>query len=652
MNKAKLRTLSKVDRIKLRSLGDRLTNIPIEEGLELVKEISQLMVMLDFTGEEVLQADILTQIGVFYGTSSMTEEAEEIFQKLVKLAIRHSLRKHQLRAESNLAICKAQLGNYHEAIEIWKTLADEETDKVITQNILNNVSVGYGILGEYHMALNFAFKALDIAQKANSDEMMLSPLMNLSTAYEKLKDYDKARKYVDQALFYARKLGNVRRECECLNNLSLILNEVGEQELALERARECLTLRQRYYAKYEQAISYNNIGYIMENMGKLNEALKNYKMALKLSNDHTNQASRTNTYLNTVSIYLKQNKADLALRQLDEVKELVHSLKINEQLVRFYGYYSQIYAQRGDFESAYNSQAELNAALNELYEEHVKQSVNKSEADYFRKRIEEQAELYKEQNKELKKKNRIIHQNSIELSRSNKNMQDSVETLNWIVSVISHDVRAPLGNFSRVLELILNGSFPEDEKLEILHSMRRSSQNMYKLVDEMLDGIRLQRRRLDDITNITNQDIIPHLQQIYMIYQPIAAQKNLTLDFDYGDGQIFALIDSDLFKIVVRNLLNNAVKFSFDNGRIGLSAKHTDKQVIISISDTGVGMRPNEIKELMKRNKPVYSARREGSGIGLGWILCRDSVKKMKGSLEIESEPGKGSTITIKLPSI
>ena len=467
-----------------------------------------------------------------------------------------------------------------------------------------------------------------------------------------MTEYDKARQYVDQAIFYARKLGNVRRECECLNNLSLILNEVGEQELALKRARECLTLRLRYYAENEHAISYNNIGFILENMGKFNEALKNYKMALKLSNDQTNQASRANTYLNTVSIYLKQNKEDMALRQLDEAKELVQSLKINEQLVRFYGYRSQIYADKGDFETAYKSQAELNAALNELYEDHVKHSVNKSEADYFRKRIEEQAELYKEQNKELKKKNRIIHQNSIELSRSNKNMQDSVETLNWIVSVISHDVRAPLGNFGRVLEMILNGSFPEDEKQEILHSMRRSSQNMYKLVDEMLDGIRLQRRRLDDITNITNQDIIPHLQQIYMIYQPIAAQKNLTLDFDYGDEQIFALIDSDLFKIVVRNLLNNAVKFSFDNGRIGLKARNADKQITISISDTGVGMRRNEIKELMKRNKPVYSARREGSGIGLGWILCRDSVKKMKGSLEIESEPGKGSTITIRLPRI
>ncbi len=650
MKKVNLKPLSDENRLRLKSLGERLTNIPMEEGLELVHDVNNLVATLDFNGEEALQADALTQIGVFYGTCSLISEANGIFQKLVKLAIKHSLHRHQIRAESNLAICKAQMGNYHEAIEIWKKLAEEETDQVITQNILNNLSVGYGTLGEYHLALNYAFTALDMAQKAKSDEMMLSPLMNLSTAYEKMSDFDKARHYVDQALFYARKLGNIRRECECLNNLSLILNEVGEQELALKRARECLTLRKRYYAENEHAISYNNIGYIMENMGKLSEALKSYKMALKLSKDQTNQASRANTYLNTVSIYMKQNEADMALRQLDEVKELVQSLKINAQLVRFYKYHSQIYAERGDFETAYNSQAELNAALNDLYEEHVKQSVNKSEADYFRKRIEEQAELYKEQNRELKKKNRIIHQNSIELSRSNKNMQDSVETLNWIVSVISHDVRAPLGNFSRVLEMIINGSFPEEEKWEILHSMRRSSQNMYKLVDEMLDGIRLQRRRLDDITNITNQDIIPHLQQIYMIYQPIAAQKNLSLDFDYGSEQIFALIDSDLFKIVVRNLLNNAVKFSFDNGRIGLKARNADKQVTISISDTGVGMRSNEIKELMKRDKPVYSARREGSGIGLGWILCRDSVKKMKGSLEIESEPGKGSTITIKLP--
>jgi len=69
MNKAKMRALSSVDRMKLKSLGDRLTNIPLEEGLELVQEISQLMATLDFNGEETLQADVLTQIGVFYGTS-------------------------------------------------------------------------------------------------------------------------------------------------------------------------------------------------------------------------------------------------------------------------------------------------------------------------------------------------------------------------------------------------------------------------------------------------------------------------------------------------------------------------------------------------------------------------------------------------------
>lgn len=651
MNKRTKTPIQKDDIEQLNLLSKNLLNVPFEEGLRVVKEIKALMKKLDFSGSETIQAESLSMLGVFFGRSSFPQESQKYFTQVWKLVQKHSIASRMISAQANLAICKAQFGKYLEAIEIWKSLIAQDIDDNLRMNIMNNISVSCGNLGDYHQALDFAFQTLELAMCRQNEALWLSALMNLSTAYEKMGNYPKALDYIDQALALAKKTGDVRRECECLNNLSLILNELEEHETALKHAEDCLKLRKLYFTETDHATSYNNIGYIHESLGNFPEAIKNYKTALKLNADHGNQAFRANTIMNMVSIYLQQNELKQAEQYLAEAKTLLDLLGLKDLSMRYYSHISEIQARKGDFEAAYQNQKELNDILNNLYHDQLKHSINKNEAEYYRKRIEEQTEQYKTQNKELKKKNQIIRKNSKELNASYQSMQDTVEVLNWIVSVISHDVRAPLANFSRILEMMLNGDFPETESLEILHSIRKSSLNIYKLVDEMLDGIRLQRRKLDDSTNISLQDIIPHLQQIFMIYQPISAHKHLQLDFSYQQAKIFALLDSDLLKIVVRNLLNNAVKFTPEGGSILLNVSIAEKSVSITITDTGVGMHSRELKALLKRKKPVYAARETGAGIGLGWILCRDSIKKMKGSLEIQSEPGKGTTITITLPT-
>jgi len=652
MKKRTLLNLSEMDVHRLESLMGKLEDIPYEEGLIVAKELHSIIEQYDFKGKDMLLIDLLTSIGVFYGKCSMPQISGEYFSKVLKLAEKHSLRACKVRAESNLAICKAQNGNYHEAIELWKILIENEQDPTLRMNMNNNISVGYGIIGDYHKAINYAFAALEIAKKSipDADNAKLSPLMNLSTAYEKMGDYDRSLKYVEEALILSRKLGNQRRECECLNNLSMIYNQMEEHELALAKAEEGLVLRKKYFAKPDHAVSYNNIGYILEGMGNLKEALQNYKIAMRLRNQNINVAFSTNTLLNIVSVYIQQNKLSFALRYLDKAKIHVEALKSRDIYMRYYSYLSAIQALRGNYEEAFLTEKELNKLLNSEFTEHIEQSVNKSEAEFYQRRIEEQAELYKKQNLELIKRNKIIRSNSKELKKSYQNLQNSVEALNWILSVISHDVRAPLANFEKIIDIMLEEEMDESESRSILESMKKSSKNMYKLVDEILDGIRLQRRKLDDRINISRQDIIPLLQQIYMIYQPIAGQKHLHLSFNFVSDQVYALVDGDLLKIIVRNFLNNAVKFTPEGGNIMLELSSLQHGVVISIRDDGIGISPSELKAMHKRKKPEYSARRSGGGIGLGWILCRESVKKMKGNMEVISELGKGTTINIFLP--
>jgi len=149
------------------------------------------------------------------------------------------------------------------------------------------------------------------------------------------------------------------------------------------------------------------------------------------------------------------------------------------------------------------------------------------------------------------------------------------------------------------------------------------------------------------------RDIIPILHSIIGIYLPIAKQKSINLQFSHDAEQIKAKIDSDLLKIVVRNLLNNAVKFTPEHGKISLAVTHSETSVQISITDNGIGMSKREVQTLRRGIGPLRASnlRNGDGGVGLGFNLSRDALKKMKAKLMIDSIPDQGTTIKIQLPA-
>jgi tetratricopeptide (TPR) repeat protein len=246
MNRIQKVPLQTEDIHKLDSISKDLLSTPYEQGLELVQELLAVMNTLDFSGHETLQAQKLALIGAFYGSSSKPKEAQMYFSEVLALVEKHSISSMLIGAQANLAICKAQCGNYLEAIAIWKELIQSNIDTNMRMHILNNISVSYADMGDYDRTLEYAYKTMDLAINNKCDGPWLSALMNLSTAYENMGDYHKALDFINQALVLAKKLGNIRRECQCLNNLSLIQNKLNEHEIALQNAEECLLLRQQY----------------------------------------------------------------------------------------------------------------------------------------------------------------------------------------------------------------------------------------------------------------------------------------------------------------------------------------------------------------------------------------------------------------------
>ena len=129
-----------------------------------------------------------------------------------------------------------------------------------------------------------------------------------------------------------------------------------------------------------------------------------------------------------------------------------------------------------------------------------------------------------------------------------------------------------------------------------------------------------------------------------------ASSKNITISASVSkDITVFA--DKNMFNTVIRNLLSNAIKFTPDNGRIEISSDLKENEVEILISDTGIGMSPEDIDKLFRIDinpSSIGTAKEKGSGLGL--ILCKEFIEKNGGSIRVESEVGKGSQFYLRLP--
>ena len=144
------------------------------------------------------------------------------------------------------------------------------------------------------------------------------------------------------------------------------------------------------------------------------------------------------------------------------------------------------------------------------------------------------------------------------------------------------------------------------------------------------------------ICDIIQQNL--NLTQLALSHKELQFNSNCT-------GEIIALADSDLLNVVIRNLLSNAIKFTPRKGEININSGIRNDQVVISITDTGCGLSPEQIKSILKTDDFISTKGTENEpGSGLGLKLCINYLKYMNGKLEIESTVEEGSTFSITLP--
>lgn len=237
------------------------------------------------------------------------------------------------------------------------------------------------------------------------------------------------------------------------------------------------------------------------------------------------------------------------------------------------------------------------------------------------------------------------------LEESEAKLRESNVTKDKLFSIIAHDLRGPVGNIERVLDLIENDEdLDASEKKYFLAELHKVSKTVNELLNNLLIWANSQLGGLD-----IKRDYFPILvlvQRNINLMESTAHQKNITLLMDV-EQSLMAFADVESINVVVRNLIANAIKFTQNGGTISVTAIDCGSHIEIKVADDGIGMTAEVIDKLFEQNSFYTSLGTNNErGSGLGLMLCKEFVTHNKGTINVSSVLGKGSEFVFTLPKI
>ncbi len=248
-----------------------------------------------------------------------------------------------------------------------------------------------------------------------------------------------------------------------------------------------------------------------------------------------------------------------------------------------------------------------------------------------------------------RKLEKIIDERTKELQGKNKELELANQTKDKFFSIISHDLRSPFSGILGLLELLTEpgNDIDQEKKEDLLQTAKSSAYNTFELLENLLLWARTQMEKTNCV--IKKQNLSELLKNNLGLKRQFALQKEVSISGKFPE-HLEASFDREMINTVIRNILSNAVKFTHPGGRVVLSARTLNGEVIVSVADTGIGLREEEYLKLFEVEKTSRAGARGEKGTGLGLVICREFVEKNNGKIWAEPNHPEGTIFHFTLP--
>lgn len=523
------------------------------------------------------------------------------------------------------------------------------------------------VQGDYPGALEHFFEALKISEEENSEENQAAAHSSLGTTYYRLHDWEKALKHLDIAEEVFKKRNDENKLADIYYKKGIVHDEMpGQTAAAFGYLQRALRIYEKENDCSQLADIYNAIAghYYMQRM---TDSVAHYaKHALAKFEECGTAQQQAAMNINIASLLNSQLKHREAETYNLKGIELAREANSYAQLRQGYKNLSETYAYMGQFDQAYK-----NRVLFDQYKDSVF-SADKN------KLAAELAAKYEGEKKDklLAEKEREIAQSRLRLTLlsvgllcallligmlyyisnqrrlRNRQLRELNATKDKLFSIISHDLKSPLIAQQRALNTIVENleNYDNASLLENLHGFQLAIETQLELLQNLLNWTNLHTGRMK--YKPAGFELNEVIREAARLYELTAQNKKIEIGLELPHRcSVYA--DRQMIQTVVRNLLNNAIKFTNEGGKVTISCSCPDDKAILTIKDNGVGMNEKTLEWVTGKGEKQTTAGTQGEmGSGLGMIICRELLERNGSSLIVKSETGKGSEIGFELTKI
>ncbi len=249
----------------------------------------------------------------------------------------------------------------------------------------------------------------------------------------------------------------------------------------------------------------------------------------------------------------------------------------------------------------------------------------------------------------LRKVNADLDRKVDELAQANLALFESNRLKGDFLATISHELRTPLNSILGFSEVLLTAPGLTEKQTRWLTNIQTSGTQLLNLINDILDLAKIEAGKMQvRLVEFSSYDVC---EGLLTMFRPLAEKKNIDLRGSFAPGIPLLRQDVVKFQQILSNLLSNAIKFTPEGGRVLLKAETDLAHVIVTVSDTGVGIAAEEQELVFEKFRQAGNPMtREHAGTGLGLSIVRELAKLLGGEVTLQSELGRGSTFTVRLP--
>ena len=560
--------------------------------------------------------------------------------------------------------------NKNKSLKYAKTALEYSTEIDYKKGIANSLS-NLGIISLYDndntKAILYLTKALNEYKEMNDTSNITKLYINLSAIYYNSRETDKSIEYAEIALDRLEKY-NFENDKELakstlFNNLALCFIDKEEFVKALSYMNKTIEIKKKGDNKGGLAVSYGNLGLVYKNLDSLDLALFYYKKSVSLLEKYDNKFGLVISYLNYGGVYIDINEFDSAEYYIQKSLEGALDLKVYSNVVGAYEEFSTLYEKKKEYKKALEFFKKSLSYKDSVNNEELYAEVSKIESKYEQEQDEKDIAIkrIKEQNNKILKYFLIsiiiiililivvlYSRFKIKL-KSEQKLQELNHEKDKFFSILSHDLRGPFNAFLTLSDIMANNyrNLKQEEIYDYAQKINTSAIRINNLLENLLEWAVSQtgkRQYTQEKINL-NKLADKNIKLLFMN----ASKKNIEIINNIDDEHnVFADINSA--KTILRNLINNSIKFTEDNGRIEIGSKEIGAFHEIFVKDNGVGINNDNIKKIFSIDTQFSTqgtANEKGTGLGL--ILCKEFVEKNGGKIRVESQLGVGTSFIFTL---